>query len=248
MIRFETQGVEVPAVTPKQMKEVDRRMVEEYGVLLIQMMENAGRALAEVCRLALGGDLRGRRVVVAAGKGNNGGGGLAAARHLHNWGAEVSLLIQQERLSRGPLQQLQALRALALPIKVGDDALGTKVQNSTDLVVSALVGYSLRGPPKGWVKDIIEGINSWDLPVVALDLPTGVDPTTGEVYDPSLRATWTVTLALPKAGLAAPRGRMAAGSIYLADIGVPRELYHGMGIDVGPIFTRSSLLSLRVVE
>ncbi|MGQ9850748.1 MAG: NAD(P)H-hydrate epimerase, partial [Aggregatilineaceae bacterium] len=79
----------IPAITTAQMAEVDRLMIEEYGILLIQMMENAGRNLAEQARRMLGGDLTDRRIVVLCGAGNNGGGGMVAARHLHNRGARV---------------------------------------------------------------------------------------------------------------------------------------------------------------
>src|SRR5574341_190914 len=84
----------IPAVTADQMREVDRLMVDTYGVSLPQMMELAGRALAEVVRLMLDGTVQRARVLVAAGKGNNGGGGLAAARHLANWGTDVTVLLE----------------------------------------------------------------------------------------------------------------------------------------------------------
>src|SRR3990172_13388441 len=82
-------NMNIPAITTQQMVEVDRLMTEEFGILLIQMMENAGRNLADLARRLSGGEVRGKRVAVFCGSGNNGGGGLVAARHLHNWGAEV---------------------------------------------------------------------------------------------------------------------------------------------------------------
>ena len=103
----------VPTVTAAQMREVDRRMTEDLGISLLQMMENAGRAFAELTRLYCGGVLR-RRVVVLAGRGGNGGGGMAAARRLYNWGAEVHLVLVHPDavLAEAPAHQLASLRAL----------------------------------------------------------------------------------------------------------------------------------------
>ena len=85
--------MQIPLITTQQMIEVDRLMVAEFGIQLIQMMENAGKNLAELSRRMLGGDVYSKRIAVLCGAGNNGGGGMVAARHLHNWGAEVALIV-----------------------------------------------------------------------------------------------------------------------------------------------------------
>jgi len=97
----------LPSLTTEQMAQVDRLMIEEYGILLIQMMENAGSTLAEQARRMLGGRVTDRRVVVLCGAGNNGGGGMVAARHLHNHGAdiEVKLVADPARLKDIPAHQ-----------------------------------------------------------------------------------------------------------------------------------------------
>ena len=99
----------IPALSTEQMVEVDRLMIEEYGIELIQMMENAGRNLAELSRRTLGGDISGRRIALLCGAGNNGGGGMVAARHLHNWGAEVFVQFVGDpvRIKDIPAQQLR---------------------------------------------------------------------------------------------------------------------------------------------
>ncbi len=246
MEHITVEGLKVPVVTVDEMREVDRLMVEKYKVQLIQMMENAGRNLAELCRRLLGGSVLGRQLAVAAGKGNNGGGGLAAARHLHNWGARVRVFLQTDVPSGVPGAQLSALRGLPVLIKTGEEAPRELAGGAADLVVSSLVGYSLAGPPRGWVARMIEGINALGSPVVALDLPTGLDPTTGEVYRPCIRATATLTLALPKRGLVQPKAREVVGSLYLADIGVPPDLYRGMGLEAEPIFLHDTIIPLSV--
>jgi len=106
----------LPALTAAQMAEVDRLMIDEYGILLIQMMENAGRNLAELARRMLDGKLAGRKIVALCGAGNNGGGGMVAARHLHNRGADVSVKFVGDaaRLKEIPAHQWRILQALGL--------------------------------------------------------------------------------------------------------------------------------------
>ena len=108
---------EIPYLTTEQMREVDRAMMEDYGILLLQMMENAGRNLAQLSRRRfLEGDPRGRQVLVLAGSGGNGGGGLVCARRLHNWGASVHVLLAtpRERLGDVPRHQLTVLERMGV--------------------------------------------------------------------------------------------------------------------------------------
>ena len=115
-----------------------------------------------------------------------------------------------------------------------------------DLIVDALIGYGLRGDPQGPAKALISAANDHDAPILALDMPSGVDATDGGVRDPAIRATATLTLALPKHGLCASEAREFVGELYLADIGVPSELYASpsLGLTVGPIFAREDILRL----
>ena len=215
----------IPFLTAEQMREVDRLAVEEYGVLLIQMMENAGRNLAALARdRFLEGDPAGRKVVVLAGKGGNGGGGLVCGRRLRGWGARVEVVLSSARGEMGevPGHQLSILVRLGAPVHA--DGAG-EVLLQADLVVDALVGYSLRGGSSGRTAELIRAANDGESPVLSLDVPSGVDATTGEAHEPSIRATATLTLALPKRGLGEPAGRSHVGELYLADIGVPPELY-----------------------
>jgi NAD(P)H-hydrate epimerase len=109
----------IPTVTVDQMRDVDRLMMEEMEISLLQMMENAGRALAAQARQMMGGDARGRRIVVLAGCGGNGGGGMAAARRLSIWGADVSVILGQEPvvLQGVPAHQLAILRHIRVPVR-----------------------------------------------------------------------------------------------------------------------------------
>ncbi len=230
----------VPYVTAAQMREVDRLMVEEFGIELLQMMEHAGRAVARVARLRFfGGDVRGRRVVVLAGTGGNGGGGLVAARHLSTAGAIVRVRTTRpaDAYDGVPAHQLGILRAMGVEVRTDGDP-----PRRADLVVDALLGYSLDGPPRGRAAELIRWANTQPAPTLSLDLPSGLDATTGEALAPCVRAAATVTLALPKTGLATARD--AVGDLYLADIGVPPALYARLGLPAEPIFHAGDLLTL----
>ena len=237
--------IAVTSVSVDQMREVDRLMTEEVGISLVQMMENAGRCLATRARGLSGGDLRGRRIVVLAGRGGNGGGGLAAARRLAVWGAAVMVVLAQspDDMRGVPRQQLAILEWLGIPVRVEYDRIWDLLAD-TDLVIDALIGYSLRGAPAEPVAALIRAANASGRPVLALDLPSGLDGDSGEASDPTIRATETLTLALPKRGLLAPVARPWVGQLYLADISVPEEVFRRIGLTVGPIFARSDIVPI----
>jgi NAD(P)H-hydrate epimerase len=241
VIEFPAAPGDLPLLTTAQMREVDRRMVEDYGIDLARMMENAGRGLAIVARdRFLDGDAAGRRVVVLAGRGNNGGGGLVCARRLHGWGARVTVVLSRapERFEGVAAQQLRMVRRLGIEVCAG---AADRVSPGAELVVDALIGYSLAGGASGIDAELITAANAGAAPVLSLDTPSGVDAATGEAPGVAIAATATVTLALPKAGLARARDRV--GELYLADIGVPPTLYtEAFGLATGPIFSRSDIL------
>jgi NAD(P)H-hydrate epimerase len=222
----------IPALTTAQMVEVDRLMIEEYGILLIQMMENAGRNLAEMAGRILDGQLAGRRVAVLCGRGNNGGGGMVAARHLHNRGATVSVKLVGDPagMKEIPSHQWGILQVMGLT--QADDPTLTE----TDLIVDAIIGYGLSGDPRGEAADWIRRTNGAGRPILALDAPSGLDTTSGAPGDPCIKAMTTMTLALPKVGLLSPEAATVVGKLYLADISVPPALYASLDLDVGPLF------------
>jgi NAD(P)H-hydrate epimerase len=223
------------------MARVDQLMVEAYGITLIQMMENAGRHLAELARRLLGGDVTHKRIVILCGGGNNGGGGMVAARHLHNWGAnvQVELAAEAARLKDVRAHQWRIVRVLGLESRV------TLQLSQADLIIDALIGYGLTGDPRPDVADWIERINSAGRLILALDAPSGLDVTTGVPGQPCVRATATLTLALPKTGLLADLARPFVGELYLADIGVPPELYQSLVLDVPPLFGTETIVPVR---
>jgi NAD(P)H-hydrate epimerase len=232
----------IPAITTQQMAEVDRLMIEEYGIQLIQMMENAGRNLAELARQMLGGNPAGRKIAVLCGTGNNGGGGMVAARHLHNWGASVLVALTgaKDKLKEVPAAQWRILKTMAVP----EIDQMSKPDEPTDLIIDAMIGYGLQGNPHGRVAEWIRWTNSQQCPILALDTPSGLDTTTGDPGNPAIRATSTLTLALPKMGLRSPQAEPYVGELYLADIGVPPELYGRIDVQIGPIFNKAMIVKI----
>jgi NAD(P)H-hydrate epimerase len=222
-------------------------MVEDYGILLVQMMENAGRCLADLARIRfLDGDPVGRHVVVLAGPGGNGGGGLVSARRLNNRGADVEVWLSRsaEDLAEVPRRHLDTLQRIGVAVHGPEDQPGLP---DGDVIVDALLGYSLRGAPRGRAGELIVSANESDAPVLALDVPSGIDSTTGETHDPTIVASATMTLALPKTGLRADIARENVGEFYLADIGVPPALYARppLTLEVGPLFAQNDIVRMR---
>ena len=228
-----------------QMVEVDRLMIEEYGITLVQMMENAGRALALVARRRFLKDrLSNSRVLVMAGPGGNGGGAMVAVRRLACWGAYPHLVLSRpaDRLRPVPAHQLAILERMGVP-----RILPEQVENSNwDLIVDGLIGYSLSGSPRGTVADLIGRASDSAAPILALDTPSGLDVDTGKPFEPVIRATATLTLALPKTGLLAESAAEWVGELYCADLSVPPEIYRKLGINPGfsDVFAQSDIVRL----
>ena len=222
-------GILVPAVTAEQMREVDRIAVEVYGLGILQMMENAGRNLAQNVLDMLDGEKG--EVVVLAGSGGNGGGGLCCARHLHNRGYRVSVVLDREAdaLTGAAWSQLKILAASG--VKPIDPSQAEEVMRCSELVVDALIGYGLRGAPQGRTAELIRLCLQNVTRVLSLDVPSGLNATTGEMPGPGISPDRILTLALPKTGLLS-----VPGDLYLADIGIPPEVYQPIGISFEPFF------------
>jgi NAD(P)H-hydrate epimerase len=216
--------VVVRAVTSDEMRRVDEIATTTTGPNLYQMMENAGRSLAQATQEYFGGRLEERHVVVLAGAGGNGGGGISAARHLANHGSLVSLVLTDEQRIAGVVaEQLKVFRGTS-----GQEVDPTAVSDLTpDVVLDAVIGYGLRSEPVGSPAALIEAANAWTAPTISLDVPSGIDATTGHSPGVSVTADMIVTLALPKTGLVG-----APGAVQLADIGIPRHCFDLAGLEV----------------
>ena len=218
---------DITAIDTNQMIEVDRLMMDEYRIDLIQMMENAGRNLAHLAReLFFGGNPLGKRVLVMAGSGGNGGGALVAARRLSNWGADVTVALGQElgKMKGVPAHQLFTVQHMGIEGVSAPTPVEYLKQCGFDLILDGLIGYSLKGSPRGLIGQLISYANKTNTPVLSLDTSSGVDTANGTIYDPAIKAAATMTLALPKAGLFVDRVQQQTGELFLADISVPPQL------------------------
>jgi len=221
-----------PLITSAQVKEVDALTQERFGIATDWLMEAAGWQVARFC---------GQPAVVVCGVGNNAGDGLAAARHLHRWGRLASVCCVDAGRLRGPAaRELDALRLIGVVVSDELNLEGAQV------VVDAIFGTGLSRAPEGRFAEWIESINASGKPVIAVDLPSGLDADTGVAYAPTVHAVATITLGLPKPGLLQGDGPRVCGEVLVADIGVPFEAYAVLGIDVPrDMFAKEQLVRLR---
>jgi hydroxyethylthiazole kinase-like uncharacterized protein yjeF len=215
--------------TAAEMRELDRRTIEEYGLPGIALMENAGREVARKVAEILG-EVAGRKVCIFAGKGNNGGDGFVAARHLAAGGAAVTVFLA------GSPEGVGGDARINLDVIAGSGADICQISGQRDLdraalaatladcLVDALLGTGFRGEVGGDLAEMVKILNTAGKPVVAVDIPTGIDADTGQVCGVAVRASHTVTFAFPKPGLLLQPGADYAGELTVAGIGFPAKL------------------------
>jgi NAD(P)H-hydrate epimerase len=223
-----------------EVRDIDRRANETLGLPGIVLMENAGRGAAELLiELGIGGP-----VTVVTGKGNNGGDGFVIARHLANHGYDVRVLLfaDPHDLTGDAATNYHVLRAARMSIRncaaESDPARSDPTQWRQDLVsaswiVDALLGTGTRGAVREPFVAVIEEVNAAGVPILAVDLPSGLDCDTGEPLGPCVRATHTATFVAAKRGFEAPGAAAYTGQVHVIDIGVPRSLLERFAIAAG---------------
>ncbi len=211
-----------PIVTPREMAGLDRFAMETLAIPGLLLMENAGRGIADAAArmIAPSGN---RLVHIFCGPGNNGGDGYVVARHLINWGYEVELFIlaDRDKIKGDGLVNLQILQKLDQKLHFGlPQPAGLK---KPGLIIDALLGTGAKTPVTGAFAQAVELINRLDAPVLAIDIPTGVNGETGVVEGPAVKADVTCTMALLKSGLLWPPAREWCGEIQVVDISLPPQ-------------------------
>jgi NAD(P)H-hydrate epimerase len=216
-------------MTRDEVRGLDARAAGELGLPTLVLMENAGRGAAAWLRQRAGDTAP--RVVVLCGPGNNGGDGGVVARHLDAWGwpVKVAWLAAPERLRGDAAAQWHILARAGIaqeswPDDPLDPARLDTLLASADWVVDALLGTGLTRPVEGPLRDAIAGINRAGKPVLALDLPSGLNADTGQPLGAAVRATATATFVAPKQGFSAPGASAYTGVVVVVDIGLPRQL------------------------
>ena len=214
--------------TREEVRAFDRYCIEELGVPGIVLMENAGRQIAEVARAMLD-RAEFRHCLVLAGRGNNGGDALVVARHMaiRGYMSEVILLGNRNEVRGDAATNLDVFQAMGGYIRGLDGAADEVLRElaptfqGADLIIDGLLGTGTQGEIREPYAAVIKAVNTAGRPVIAIDIPSGLDCDTGRPLGPTIRAAKTVTMAALKTGFRNPESRQYTGEVILADIGVP---------------------------
>lgn len=217
-------------VRAAEMRQLDQEAMNQYRIPGLILMENAGLSIVRaVLEIFWDHSPEGKKALVVAGPGNNGGDGFVAARHLYNRGAKVEIFLTSPPESyRGDAAvNLQIVAAMGIPYKIFDENTVEALREAAeraDLIIDALFGTGFRGAPREPIATLIEVINNSGKPVLAVDLPSGLEADTGRVAGASIKARCTVTMGMPKVGLYLHPGAEYAGRVIVGDISFPPEL------------------------
>jgi hydroxyethylthiazole kinase-like uncharacterized protein yjeF len=232
-----------------QMREADRRTIGQIGIPSLVLMENAGRQ-AVAAMEAMYSDLADRQVAVLCGRGNNGGDGFVVARTLVQRGTDVAVfLIGRVADVRGDARtNLEILGRIGVTVVEVADSQAWELHFSEvsdcTLIVDAIFGTGLNAPVTGLIESVIADVNASGIPVVSIDLPSGLSADSAEPIGPSVEASLTVTLAAPKLPLVLPPGETRAGDIVIADIGIPSAVLESVEGPRVELLTRAAMREL----
>lgn len=215
-----------------QMKELDRKAIEERGISSVKLMETAARAVSEAARGLCINNRETPRAVIFCGPGNNGGDGIAAARFLLEQGGVVRVLLvgRREKMTEDAREMERRLLAAGGILEEFNPADQTQWEDClrADVLIDAIFGIGLRSAPQGDGAAAIRWMNESPAPVVAADIPSGVSADTGWILETAVQATETVTFTLPKPGLLTGPGSVCCGQVTVAEIGIPQDLVEQM--------------------
>lgn len=223
-------------LTAAEMAGLDARTIREAGIPGIVLMENAAQGAAAFF-LRTVPDLLQRRITIVAGSGNNAGDGFAVARIFHSKGADVNVvcLRSPQRLSGDALTNFSIVEKIGIPVTVWDEAKGFDTQweavSMSGAVIDAILGTGLKSEVKGIYREVIERLNGLNVPVLAVDIPSGLDASTGLPFGAAVKATATATFGFLKIGCVIERGPELTGTIEVIDIGIPPRLVESSGFN-----------------
>jgi len=223
-------------VTAFQMQNLDRRAIHDFGIPGIVLMENAGGGTVQAIYKHFP-DISFKKVIIFAGRGNNGGDGFVIGRHLINMGVEVTafLLAKKEKVvgdARINMELYHKLRPIH-ELNCREDLIRFKDEiGQGNLIIDAILGTGLKSEVAGFYREIINYINGLSIPVVAVDIPSGIDANTGKILGVAIRSQLTVTFGLPKLGLVVYPGLDLVGKMEVLDISIPDYLIQEENIQV----------------
>jgi NAD(P)H-hydrate epimerase len=205
-------------LTRAQVREIDRRAVQQYKIPGVVLMENAARAATDVALEMLGSSSG--PVVILCGGGNNGGDGLAVARHLHNHGIDIKIVLTADstKYQGEALVNWEIVKAMGLP------AIDLAAAGRPALILDAIFGTGLTQAPREPFGGIVQSVAAMNAPVMAIDIPSGMDCDTGRPLGNCIAATRTITFVAEKIGFAQPEAAKYLGRVTVGDIGCPHEL------------------------
>lgn len=209
----------LPGLTTSQMIEVDRIMMKDLGVPLQLMMEHAGLNLARLALELSDPVVRSFRVI--AGAGSNGGGGLVAARRLRGWGFKTEVFLPRGKNLLREIPAIQLNRATSVGVKIINE-LPEPSSDRKCIVIDAYLGYGFK-PRRDDISESVFAYLRSESQVVSLDVPSGLDSSSGESYS-QLKPAATMSIAFMKNGLLHSSGELT-GELFVADIGVPQDVY-----------------------
>ena len=213
----------------KQMRDIDRKAIDEYGINELALMETAGQKAANAVHHVLKNVAK-KSVCVLAGSGNNGGDAFVAARYLYNLGARIKIFMIGNKNNRTDSLnvQMKIIRSMGMEIQVLDsDRAWERLQVTlrfSDLIIDGILGTGFTGQLRPSVLRLVRLVNSTNKPVVSIDLPTGVESDSGQVGEAAIKATCTIALGLPKVGHYLCPGASHVGELLINDIGIPVQL------------------------
>lgn len=231
--------MQLGSVTATEMAEIDSLAVGPLGLAAAGLLELAASGVATAARQLLG-SVTGQAVLVLTGSGGNGLDAVATTRRLAGWGALPTIILAKPRETLPP--DLQAALASAEHFNVRIFEPGALLPAAT-LIIDGLVGYRLAGPLNPEVAELVTAAMRLKVPTLAIDVPSGLDATTGKADGPAIRADVTVTLGYPKSGLVKPFAKNLVGQLLVADLSLPRALWQRRGL-VPPDFSNAPLLKL----
>lgn len=222
-------------VTAEQIRQIDRKTIETFGIPEIVLMENAGKAVVEFLQNQFE-DLQQKTVTILAGAGNNGGDGLVAARYLYNLGVPVKVFLLAEReLSPSAQKNYEILSRLPIKLYLLDTEnsmhLFKVTVNYSDILIDALLGTGISREVTGKAAQVIEIVNRRSCTKIAIDVPSGLNTDNGELWGNCVKADYTVALAQPKCGQYMNKGLEYCGKVVVKDIGIPNAVYESLDLN-----------------
>ncbi len=213
-------------VKAEQMKAIDAEAIENRGIPGIELMENAGRGIADFISEINDHEVEGLKFFIFCGKGNNGGDGFVVGRYLMEWGATVDIFLfgKVGDLKGDALENCKRADSMGIPIVEVDSENKFPSFGSADMLIDAFFGTGFRGEIRGLIAPCVELMNGSGVPIVSVDAPSGLDTDTGEYAGACINASYTATLALPKIGQFLYPGRERVGLLRVIPIGIPDDI------------------------